>query len=115
MDVVSIGFPKSQLSTILALAQQNGFTLEQEESGSLILKILNEPETSFADWKQNVALNDLEKPDLKGSNITGNQAGLWAIVREVEQFSIAENTPMRCMQFLSELQNSIKLVKNTPE
>jgi len=115
MDVVSIGFPKSQLSTILALAQQNGFTLEQEESGSLILKILSEPETSFADWKQNVAINDLEKPDLKGNNITGNQAGLWAIVREVEQFSIAENSPMRCMQFLSELQNSIKLVKNLKE
>lgn len=115
MDVVSIGFPKSQLSTILALAQQNGFTLSQEESGSLILKILSEPETSFVDWKQNVALNDVEKPDLKGNNVAGNQAGLWAIVREVEQFSIAENTPMRCMQFLSELQNSIKLVKNTPE
>ena len=31
MDVVSIGFPKSQLPAILDIVSQNGFTLTQEE------------------------------------------------------------------------------------
>ena len=61
MDVVSIGFPKSQLPAILDIVSQNGFTLSQEEPSSLILKTLSEPDTNFSEWKQNIPLSLLGK------------------------------------------------------
>ena len=54
MDVVSIGFPKSQLTAISEIAHKNGFTLAQEESGSLTIKITGEPDVNFDEWKQSM-------------------------------------------------------------
>jgi hypothetical protein len=115
MDVVSIGFPKSQLPGLLTIVEQNGFTLVQEESGSLTIKILSEPDIKFAEWKQNIPLNLPEKPVLTDQSISSNQVELFSIVQEVELFTVADHTPMQSMQFLIDLQNKIKLVKKMPE
>jgi hypothetical protein len=115
MDVVSIGFPKSQLPGLLNIVEQNGFTLAQQESGSLTIKILTEPDVNFAEWKQNIPLNLPEKPVLTDQSISSNQVELFSIVKEVELFTVADHTPMQSMQFLIDLQNKIKLVKKMPE
>jgi hypothetical protein len=115
MEVVSIGFPKSQLPAISEIINKNGFTLTQEESGSLTIKIPCEPDVNFDIWKQNLPLNLMEKPVLTDQIISGNQVGLYSIVNDVELFSVADHTPMQSMQFLVDLQNKIKLVKKMPE
>jgi hypothetical protein len=115
MDVVSIGFPKSQLYAISEIARQNGFTLAQEESGSLTIKIPVEPYINFDEWKQSIPLNLMEKPCLTDQSISGNQFEWFSIVKEVELYTVADHTPMQSMQFLIDLQNKIKLVKKMPE
>lgn len=115
MDVVSIGFPKSQLPAILDIVSQNGFTLMQEEQSSLTIKTLSEPDTNFAEWKQQIAMNLIEQPGLNNHFLVGNQIDFYSIVNEVELFSVADHTPMQGMQFLIDLQNRIKLVKKMPE
>ena len=115
MDVVSIGFPKLQLPAISEIAHKNGFTLAQEEPGSLTITIPSEPYFNFDEWKQNIPLNLPEKPGLKDQRISGNQVELFSIVKEVELFTVADHTPMQSMQFLIDLQNKIKLVKKMPE
>jgi len=115
MDVVSIGFPKLQLPAISEIAHQNGFTLAQEESGSLIIKMPSEPDVNFDEWKQSIPLYLTEKPGLTDQSISGNQFEWFSIVKEVELFTVADHTPMQSMQFLIDLQNKIKLVKKMPE
>jgi len=115
MDVVSIGFPKSQLPAILEIAIQNGFVIVHEEQGSITIKTLSEPDTNFAEWKQNIAMNLIEKPGLNNHFPTGNQIDFYSIVKDVELFTVADHTPMQSMQFLIDLQNRIKLVRKMPE
>ena len=115
MDVVSIGFPKSQLPVISEIAHQNGFTLAQEESGSFTIQILGEPDVNFDEWKQSIPLNLMEKPGLTDQSISESQVELFSIVKEVELFTVADHTPMQSMQFLIDLQNKIKLVRKMPE
>ena len=115
MDVVSIGFPKSQLPAISEIARQNGFTLDREESGSLTIQISGEPDVNFDEWKQHIPLNLMEKPGLTDQSFSGNQVDLYSIVNQVELFTVADHTPMQSMQFLIDLQKKIKLVKKMPE
>jgi hypothetical protein len=115
MDVVSIGFPKSQLPAISEIAYKNGFTLAQEESGSLTIKIASEPDVNFDEWKLSIPLNLMEKPGLTNQSISGNQFEWFSIVKEVELFTVADHTPMQSMQFLIDIQNKLKLVKKMPE
>jgi hypothetical protein len=115
MEVVSIGFPRSQLSVIFEITQQNGFTLVVEESGVFTIKILNEPMVNFEEWKQNIPLQLSEKSDLIDQSISLNRVGLFSIVQELELFTVADHTPMQSMQFIIDIQNKIKMVKKMPE
>jgi len=115
MEVVSIGFPKSQLSAISEIAHQKGFTLAKEESGSLTIQIPGEPDINFDEWKHKIPLNLSEKSGVTDQSISVNQVELFSIVKEIELFTVADHTPMQSMQFLIDLQNKIKLVKKMPE
>ena len=103
IEVVSIGFPKSQLSAISEIAHQKGFILSQEASGPLTIQIPGEPDINFDEWKQKIPLSLSEKPVLTDQSISDNQVELFSIVKEIELFTVADHTPMQSMQFLIDL------------
>ena len=115
MDVVSIGFPKSQIAAIVDIACQNGFLVAQEGSDSLTILLQREPEIGFTKWKENIALHETAQPRVKDNNVVHTQAERYSVVKEIELFTVADHTPMQSMQFLVDLQNKIKLVKKMPE
>jgi hypothetical protein len=114
-EVVSIGFPMSQLPAILELSHQNGFSVVGKEAGFITISIPKDPDQAFESWKNDIPLYH-KATVLPGKNDNiEDRPGLMSIVRDVEAFSVADHTPMQSMQFIMELQTKIKLVRKMPE
>jgi len=113
-DVVSLGFPKSQLPAVLEEAAAKGIIVDNEDAGGVVLKLLSEPEQPFHEWKKGFDVTCYQA--IENSDILKEQpAGIMSIIREIESFPVANSTPMQSIQFLSDIQKKIKMVKKTPE
>ena len=108
MEVVSIGFPKSQLPALLQVASQQGFSMGSEESGWVSIKIFKEPENLFLQWKEGILLYRVEPATAEAPRVCEPLPDYSSVIREIESFSVADHTPMQAMLFLIDLQNKIK-------
>jgi hypothetical protein len=108
MDVVSIGFPKSQLSSLLKVATQQGFSITPEETGGVSIKISREPEIPFIQWKEGIPLYRVKPLTYEAPRVGEPPTDYSSIIREIELFSVAHHTPMQAMLFLMEIQDKIK-------
>ena len=60
-EVVSLGFPKSQLDSIQAWALEKRWKVT-DETGWMEIRIDEDPDLPFDEWKQSVSLYADEKP-----------------------------------------------------
>jgi len=114
MDVVSIGFPKTGLAGILAIAAQRGFVLVREEETWLAIKTTDEPEGHFAAWKQAIVANTAmaaEKPLPPSKTTDEDHEKYRSLLREIEMYPVAESTPLQSMVFLAGMQGKIKGIR----
>lgn len=114
MDVVSIGFPKSQLPALLQKANQLGFLIENEETGWLSVKLSREPEKPFLHWKEGIPLYSVEHLKAEPLQVGTPSVDYSLVIGEISSFSVADHTPMQTMLFLVDIQNKIN-IQNSPE
>lgn len=114
-EIVSIGFPKTQLDGIREEAMVKGFRLEKEEAGFLMFSAASEPDRSFTEWKNEIKLNSSgeEKTVAMNNHLLMEEA--WDIIQELESFPLVSSTPLQSMQFLMDLQQKARLVRKMPE
>ena len=112
MDVVSIGFPKSQLPALLQVANQHGFSVLSEEIGWVSIKISREPENPFLQWKEGIPLYCIEHLTAEPPRVSEPFTDYSFVIGEIKSFSVADHTPMQAMLFLMEIQNKIKAKEN---
>jgi hypothetical protein len=114
-EVVSMGFPKSQLQAIHSLALDRGWLIT-DEPGRMIILVKEEPVVPFQDWKQSVSLS-LDQKSMVSEQPTEYpvREAISKIADEIQSYNVADHTPMQSMQFLIDMQNKIKLVRKMPE
>jgi len=105
-DIITIGFPKSNLESILKTASEKGFKIAVESDAYIILKTEKEPDCPFDEWKGQLSSfeslkSKVEEPFIQ---LAKNRDIEW----EIAHFPVANHTPMQCMEFIIHLQSKIK-------
>ena len=114
-EVVSLGFPKSQLDSIQAWALEKRWKVT-DETGWMEIRIDEDPDLPFDEWKQSVSLYADEKPMVSDWRADYPlREAISSIEDAIRSYNVADHTPMQCMQFIIDLQNKIKLVRKMPE
>jgi hypothetical protein len=100
-EIISIGFPDVALSGII---KDLKVTLQSDRLITLELKeeIVS---SDFLEWKAQTPL----LPSLKSKKKKGMDPEDTHFLTVIRSFSVANKTPMECMQFISELQNKLKV------
>jgi hypothetical protein len=96
-EIISIGFPDIALSGILkdfkpVLQSDTQVTIELEDE--IVLE-------EFLSWKSEAA------GQVKPARIKQEPSSSNAVLEAVRSFSVANKTPLECMQFISGLQNQL--------
>jgi len=114
IDVVSIGFPKSQLPALLQVAVEQGFSLGADEISWVSVNISREPENPFLQWKEGIPLHTVEQLKAEQPRVSEPSIDYSSVIGEITSFSVADHTPMQTMLFLVDIQNKIN-IQNSPE
>ena len=109
LEVVSVGFPKTELPNILNIALQKGYELEHDEPMWLTIKTSGEPDIQYAEWKQNIVVSTAGSRSLSDKTMLEN-TDEWSVLKAIETYSVVDSTPMQSMQFLVDIQNRIKKI-----
>ncbi len=109
MDVVSIGFPKSQLPALLQVAVEQGFSLGADEISWVSVNISREPENPFLQWKEGIPLCNVEHLKAEPLQVGTPFVDYSSVIGEITSFSVADHTPMQTMLFLVDIQNKINI------
>lgn len=100
--VVSLGFPDKALKDILA-------GREYEKMNEKSIRIIGYPSMDPAEyerWEVGIAVREV-KEGAGPCNQSGISEGSDVLLR-LREFQVAVSTPMQCMMFLSELQQSLR-------
>lgn len=105
-DIVTIGFPKSNLESILKTASENGCKIAGESDATISLITDKEPDCPFDEWKEQLCAFESLKAIVEEPLI--QMAEKRDIEWEIAHFPVANHTPMQCMEFIIHLQSKIK-------
>ena len=90
----------------MSLALEKNFTVAEDTAAYITLLTGKDPTTPFNEWKDRlpVVKPTLQK-EIKSSSEENEKS---EIFNEIEQFFVANHTPMQCMEFIINLQTKIK-------
>lgn len=109
-EVLSLGFPVSEVEkgnlTLLSISEAIGAESYNEESHGIVFSLKADIK-QYYDVFQAEIINVKELNAEKVSdNDTANSKNL---VKKIQEFDLANHTPMQCIVFIQELKNQIKI------
>ena len=98
-DIVYMGFPVSYIDSIVELCRTKGCGIRKTDE--YMLKIdCTEDISEFMDWKQKI----VGETTSKESNTNTNDL----LIKLIQEFDLANSTPMQGLTFIQELKNELK-------
>lgn len=97
--VCSLGFPVSALESVKFLSKEKHFdVLEDADLKAVFISKLPDIDSSdFNEWQESQIEIEKEQSEIKS---TGSEE----LIRKIRSFPLANSTPLKCMEFVGELQ-----------